>query len=67
MSYQKIRPCPKCGSDAVSVYKYDSGWQYVECDGPSCCYRGTGKGSIKEAIKAHNAEALAPADRGAGR
>lgn len=60
MSYQKIRPCPKCGSENLSVYKYDSGRQYVECN--SCWYRGPGEGSIRAAIKLHNT-ALSPAKR----
>jgi hypothetical protein len=54
MTYQKAKHCPKCGSDCLSVYKYDSGWQYVECDGPGCWYRGPGAGSIGAALKLHN-------------
>jgi len=59
MTAPKIKPCPLCNSDNVSVYKYESGWQYVECDGNGCWYRGPGEGSIKNAIKSHNERALA--------
>lgn len=57
---QKMKPCPLCGTaDFLAVYKYDSGWQYVECDNPACVkdgfYRGPGEGSIRQAIKSHNA------------
>jgi len=69
MTYPKIRPCPNCGGSALSVYKYDSGWQYVECDSPlpsggACWYSGPGEGSIMQAIRSHNArvEALAEAE-----
>jgi hypothetical protein len=54
MAYPKIKPCPKCGSGAVSVITYDSGWRYVECD--CCWYHGPGEGNIRAAIKAHNAK-----------
>lgn len=51
----KIRPCPQCGNEAVSVYGYDNGTKHVECD---CChYLGPGEGSIRQAIKSHNARA----------
>lgn len=50
----KIKPCPLCKSENVSVYSYDSGWRYVECDGPGCWYRGPGEGSVRQAIKSHN-------------
>jgi Zn ribbon nucleic-acid-binding protein len=54
----KILPCPCCGSpDDLNVYKYDSGWCYVECD--SCWYRGPGEGSIRQAIKSHNEKVAA--------
>lgn len=55
MSAQKIKPCPKCGADDLAVIRYDSGWRYVECD--HCWYFGPGEGSMKEAIKSHNAGA----------
>lgn len=55
----KMAPCPKCGSRCVTVYKYDSGWCYVECD--DCFYRGHGEGSVNAAIKSHNAECAATA------
>lgn len=68
----KIKPCPKCGSTQMDVYKYDSGWVYVECNNgfnvmrngvnQFCGYRGPGTGSIRWAIKEHNKEcAKAPA------
>ncbi len=51
----KMKPCPNCGKDDyLAVYKYDSGWQYVECDNGGCWYRGPGAGSIRAAIKSHN-------------
>lgn len=52
MTYPKIKPCPKCG-DEVTVYKYDSGWQHVECD--NCLYFGPGEGNRLQAIRSHNA------------
>lgn len=56
----KMKPCPHCGTaDYLAVYKYDSGWQYVECDNAKCTgnfYRGPGEGSIRQAIKSHNAK-----------
>lgn len=57
MSNPKIKPCPRCKSDFVTVYKYESGWRYVECDARGCSYRGPGEGSIKQAIKSHNERA----------
>ena len=55
MSNQKLKPCPTCKTDEhLEVYKYDSGWRYVECD--KCFYRGPGEGSIKQAIRSHNEE-----------
>jgi hypothetical protein len=56
----KIKPCLDCGSaDSLNVYKYDSGWCYVECDHNfnqrgACGYRGPGEGSVRQAIKSHN-------------
>lgn len=65
MTAPKMKPCPKCETaDHLSVYKYDSGWQYVECDGPGCWHRGPGSGSIIGAIKLHNASVVPPAHRG---
>ena len=62
----KIKPCPRCGSADVSVYKYDGGWVYVECDNgfnvmlngvnQLCGYRGPASGSVRWAIKLHNGE-----------
>ena len=52
MSYPKIESCPRCGSEDVTVYSYDSGWHHAECDG--CGYLGPGEGSATAAIKAHN-------------
>lgn len=58
MSNPKIKPCPKCGSEDMSVWTYDSGWKYVECDsGTNCWYRGPGEGSVRQAIRSHNAAA----------
>ncbi|WP_100962618.1 hypothetical protein [Bosea sp. FBZP-16] len=49
----KLAPCPGCGeTDGLDVYKYESGWRYVECD--LCWYHGPGEGSIREAVKSHN-------------
>ena len=59
MTDQKIRPCPTCGkSDRLYVFKYDSGWQHVECD--HCGYMGHGEGSRREAIRSHNVTFAAP-------
>lgn len=56
----KMKPCPHCGTaDYLDVYKYDSGWCYVECDNAKCTgnfYRGPGEGSVRQAIKSHNAK-----------
>jgi hypothetical protein len=59
----KMKPCPKCKSaEYLAVYKYDSGWCHVECDRPTCnFYLGPGEGSIRQAIKAHNAKSDAQA------
>lgn len=59
---QKMKPCPKCNTaDYLAVYKYDSGWQYVECDNAACkgFYRGPGEGSTRQAIKSHNERSVA--------
>lgn len=58
----KIEPCPTCeNDDFISVYKYESGWQHVECD--KCFYFGPGEGNRRQAIKSHNARtALAGKD-----
>jgi hypothetical protein len=60
---QKLKPCPHCGrADMLGVYKYESGWCYVECDNSACTgnfYRGPGEGSIRQAIKSHNVKCLA--------
>jgi len=49
----KMKPCPNCGTaSAIAVYKYDHGWQHVECD--KCDYLGPGCGSQRQAIKAYN-------------
>lgn len=53
MTDQKILPCPKCKrDDSIAVYKYDNGWQHVECD--RCYYLGPGEGNRRQAIKSHN-------------
>jgi Zn ribbon nucleic-acid-binding protein len=55
MTNPKMKPCPKCDSaDALAVYKYDNGWQHVECDG--CFYLGPGSGNRRDAIRLHNSE-----------
>lgn len=58
MTYPKMKPCPECGSDRhLAVFAYDNGWRHVECDSDDCRYLGPGEGSIRAAIKAHNAKA----------
>ena len=50
---QKIKACPNCNSvDHMAVYKYDSGWCFVECT--KCNFFGPGEGSIRAAIKTYN-------------
>ena len=57
---QKLKPCPKCRtSEFLGVYAYESGWRYVECDKNGCWYRGPGEGSVRQAIKSHNAKSIA--------
>lgn len=54
MAYPKMKPCPNCRTaDYLDVYKYDGGWQHVECD--KCYYLGPAAGNIRETIKRHNA------------
>jgi Zn ribbon nucleic-acid-binding protein len=53
MTIQKMKPCPKCGNDDLSIYTYDNGWRHVECD--ECFYLGPGEGNKSEAVKQHNA------------
>lgn len=54
MTAPKMKPCPRCGTDEhLGVCKYDSGWQYVECD--KCHYVGPGEGSKVWAVRSHNA------------
>lgn len=64
MTNQKIKACPDCGraGEELTVYKYDSGWKHVECDG--CYYFGPGEGSIRQAIKSHNARIVANQRKG---
>lgn len=52
MSIRKMKPCPKCGNDDLSIYTYDNGWRHVECD--ECTYLGPGSGSKSDAVKQHN-------------
>lgn len=58
----KMKPCPHCSTaDYLGVYKYESGWCYVECDNAKCTgnfYRGPGEGSIRQAIKSHNEKVM---------
>lgn len=50
----KIAPCPNCKNDEnICVYTYESGWRHVEC--VKCNYLGPGEGSVRQAIKSHNA------------
>lgn len=59
MTNQKMKPCPKCNStDHLGVYSYDNGWKHVECD--KCFYLGPGEGSVRQAIKSHNARVSTP-------
>jgi hypothetical protein len=51
VTYPKIKPCPRCGC-GLTVYRYDSGWKFVECD--NCFYFGPGEGTITQAIRSHN-------------
>lgn len=61
MTYPKMKPCPKCGSDTF-LFGYEgwnggiSSWR-VECDG--CNYIGSCEGRKLDSIRAHNARALA--------
>lgn len=58
MTYQKMKPCPECGSDdQLDVYCYDHGGRHVECN--KCHYLGPCAGSIRVAIKLHNDRVLA--------
>ncbi|SMD18621.1 hypothetical protein SAMN05880593_13552 [Rhizobium sp. RU36D] len=50
---QKVKPCPECGNADLVIYKYDNGWQHVECD--DCHYLGPGCGNKIEAVRQHNA------------
>jgi uncharacterized metal-binding protein (TIGR02443 family) len=66
MTYPKIKPCPKCGqSDTMEVYKYENGWQHIECE-LDCGYMGPGSGSILGAIRNHNEHVLSVAQADAG-
>lgn len=54
MTNPKIKPRPNCKSgDYICVYIHGRGWRHVECD--KCFYLGPGEGSIRQAIKSHNA------------
>lgn len=54
----KMTPCPNCKSDEnLAVYGYDNGWKHVECN--KCWYLGPGEGSVRQAIRAHNAHVFA--------
>ncbi len=51
----KMAPCANGHpADYLSVYKYESGWQRVECDHIGCWYIGPSAGSTRQAIKLHN-------------
>ncbi len=51
---QKIKPCPYCGNDDMSMFRYDPGNWHVECE--DCNYLGPASGSQRWAIKLHNEE-----------
>ena len=53
MTYQKIRPCPRCldGGDP-DLIEYDYGWKHVECF--DCDLLGPGEGRNGDAIKSWN-------------
>jgi hypothetical protein len=55
VTVQKLKPCPKCGEANLPIYKYESGWQHVECD--ECFYLGPGGGSRVSAARLHNESA----------
>ena len=59
---QTIEPC-QCGNADLAVYRYDNGGRHVECD--KCWYLGPCAGSVKQAIKDHNAARTLPAIRAA--
>ena len=54
MSTQKILPCD-CGAtneDFVGLYKYENGWNHVECG--QCHKLGPGEGRARDAVKRWN-------------
>lgn len=56
----KMAPCPNCKTaDYLGVYSYESGTRRVECDHHGCWYIGPREGSIRQAIKSHNAKCAA--------
>lgn len=65
MTNPKIKACPTCGAPC-GIYKYESGWSRVECDG--CNYIGPIEGRNRDAITGHNtrAEAQPPTQQGGG-
>lgn len=59
----KMLPCPYGHSaDYLSVYKYEGGWQHVECNASGCNYLGPASGSRRIAIKLHNEHVRSRAD-----
>jgi len=57
----KIKACPDCKTgDYMAVYEYENGARYVECG--KCWRRSPGAGSIRQAIKLHNAAVTETAD-----
>ena len=67
MTAPKKAPCPKCGApgESLGLYRYENGWQHVECD--RCHYFGPGAGNALQAVREHNASAKAeqsPSDQG---
>ena len=60
MTYPKMKPCQKCGAQ-MACYTYESGWSRVECD--RCDHISSCEGRKLDAIRAHNAAAITPAER----
>ncbi|MBI1202563.1 MAG: hypothetical protein GC182_08635 [Rhodopseudomonas sp.] len=52
MTYPRLKPCPKCGVDAVDIWTYESGWSRTECS--SCDWISSCEGRKLDAIRKHN-------------
>ncbi len=49
----KLAHCPNCKTDEhLTIYKYESGWQHIECS--NCNYLGPGEGKKAQAVQSHN-------------